>query len=342
MLLQYFYTMTKKERNYHIIGWAVYWLYVIIGELLLSPNHHSEFVYSFLFVKMIEFYVCYLWVFPKFLNRGKIPQLIGGLAVAIFSFIAARYLVEEVLFRIFLNIHNYDDRTSAIEYITDNLYYGSSSIILSAAVYLGFDSLRQSQENRSLREEKTQAELAFLKTQINPHFLYNTLNYIYSLSYPVSEELANVVLKLSQLMRYMLTDSADGTVDLKKEVEYIHNYISIFKMRFEDRFFVDFGIDGDPEGKRIAVLILVPFVENAFKHGVVNDPAQPIEIDLKVSGKQLSFTVSNLINQQEKDHSTGIGLPNIRRRLELIYPNRHELLISNDGETYTAKLRLDL
>ncbi|WP_214072295.1 histidine kinase [Mucilaginibacter sp. dw_454] len=335
--------MTKKERNYHIIGWALYWAYVIIGEYMdPSVGHNLKFIYSFIFVKMIEFYVCYLWVFPKFLNKGKIPQLIGGIAVATASFIASRYLIEQVLYNILFHIQNYDAGVKLSYYITDNLYYGSSAIILSAAIYLGFDSLKKSEENRSLREEKVQAELAFLKTQINPHFLYNTLNYIYSLAYPVSEELAGAVVKLSQLMRYMLTESADGAVDLQKEVEYIHNYISIFKMRFEDHFFVDFDIDGGIAGKRIASLILVPFVENAFKHGVVNDPAQPIEINLKVTGNQLLFIVNNEINKQEKDHSTGIGLPNIRRRLELIYPNRHELKISSAEETYSVTLCIDL
>jgi two-component system LytT family sensor kinase len=335
--------MRKKELYYHIIGWSVYLLYSIAGEFFEATRSGMPiFNYSFIFVKIIEFYVCYLWVFPRFLNKGKIPQLIGGIAVGMLSFIASRYLVEEVIYPIIFHKHNYSDDVTILQYVTDNLYYGSSAIILSAAVYLGFDSLRKSEENKSLREEKIQAELAFLKTQINPHFLYNTLNYIYSLAYPVSEELANAVVKLSQLMRYMLTDSADGTVDLQKEVDYIENYISIYQLRFEDAFFVDFDTTDNLAGKRIASLILVPFVENAFKHGIVNDPAQPIEIDLKITSNQLTFTVNNQINHLEKDASTGIGLPNIRRRLELIYPGKHELLITNDDESYAVTLRIDL
>lgn len=335
--------MRKKEINYHIIGWSVYLLYIIVGEFFETTRSNMPlFTYSFLAVKIIEFYVCYLWVYPRFLNKGKIPQLIGGIAVGILSFTIARYLIEEVAYLHFFKVHNYAEGTTAFHYLLDNIYYGSSGIILSAAVYLGFDSLRKGQENRSLREEKVQAELAFLKTQINPHFLYNTLNYIYSLAYPVSDELASAVIKLSQLMRYMLTDSTDGTVDLQKEVDYIQNYISIYQLRFEDAFFVDFDTPGNISGKRIASLILVPFVENAFKHGVVNDPAQPVEITLKITGNNIDFMVSNLINQNQKDHSTGIGLPNIRRRLELIYPGKHRLNISDDGETYQANLNIEL
>jgi two-component system LytT family sensor kinase len=335
--------MRKKELYYHITGWLVYWLYVIVGELFdATKSNIPLFTYSFIFVKMIEFYVCYLWVYPRFLNRGKIPQLICGIAVGMLSFIVARYLVEEVAYLHIFHTHNYGDGTTLPAYFLDNIYYSSSGIILSAAVYLGFDSLHKGQENRSLREEKIQAELAFLKNQINPHFLYNTLNYIYSLAYPVSDELANAVIKLSQLMRYMLTDSADGTVDLQKEVDYIENYISIYQLRFEDAFFVDLDAKGGIGGKRIASLILVPFVENAFKHGIVNDPAQPIEILLNVTDDKLNFTVINQINHSQKDHSTGIGLPNIRRRLALLYPQKHELTITDDGESYQANLVIEL
>jgi two-component system LytT family sensor kinase len=143
-------------------------------------------------------------------------------------------------------------------------------------------------------------------------------------------------------MRYMLTESAAGDVDLQKEVDYIENYIDIYQLRFAEAFFVDFKAEGDIAGKRVAALLLIPFVENAFKHGVVNDPSRPIRIRLKVTADRLVFTVSNQINRGQKDHSTGIGLPNIRRRLELIYPNRHELLIGDNGLTYKTTLNIKL
>lgn len=343
--MPYFYpVMTKKEIYYHIIGWSLYWLYLLFGNaFIFKPSKFPVFDYSITFVKMVEFYILYSWIYPRFLNKGKIPQLIAGILFAIACFILIRFLLEEVAFDYFFHFHNYFGYT-AFSYSLDNVYFGSSAVILSLAVYSSFDSLRTAQENKSLREAKTQAELAFLKTQINPHFLYNTLNYIYSLAYPVSEKLANAVIKLSQLMRYMLTESAsaDGTVDLQKEVDYIENYISIYQLRFEEGFYVDFKAEGDITGKRVAALLLIPFVENAFKHGVVNDPARPIRINLKVTGNRLDFTVSNKINQSQKDHSTGVGLVNIRRRLELIYPNKSELLVSENGQTYKASLAISL
>lgn len=338
----YIYRMTKKEIRYHILGWLLYLIYVIVGYMIYKvPFMKQMWTYSITFIKVIEFYILYLWIYPRFLNKGKIPQLIGGIFFAMICFVASRFLLEEVAFDFFFHFHNYFGYTFW-SYTLDNLYFGSSAVILSIAVYSSFDALRKEQENKSLREEKTQAELAFLKNQINPHFLYNTLNYIYSLAYPISDQLGDAIIKLSQLMRYMLTESAGATVDLQKEVDYIENFISIYQMRFENAFFVKFQQNGDIAGKHIASLLLVPLVENAFKHGVVNDPSRPIYINLDVKVNHLTFTVSNQINQQQKDHSTGIGLPNIRRRLELIYPGKYSLLIASTGSTHESTLNIEL
>lgn len=336
--------MKKKEIYYHIIGWTLYLLYIIVGDLIYpAPFLKQIWSYSITFVKIIEFYILYLYVYPKFLNKEKIPQLLCGILFALTCFVLIRFLLEEVAFDYFFHFHNYFGYTF-LSYTLDNLYFGSSAIVLSLAIYSSYDSLKIAKENKSLREAKTQAELAFLKTQINPHFLYNTLNYIYSLAYPVSDKLADAVIKLSQMMRYMLTESAsaDGTVDLQKEVDYIENYISIYQLRFEEGFYVDFKAEGNIAGTRVAALMLIPFVENAFKHGVVNDPSRPIRINLKITGDRLDFSVSNKINRSQKDHSTGVGLVNIRRRMELIYPKQSELLVSENGQTYKATVAISL
>lgn len=334
--------MRKKEIYYHIAGWLLYVIYLVIGYCMQSWGKPvSIFNYTIWIVRFVEFYFCYLWVYPKFLYKGKPFQLAGGIIAALASFVSMRYLIEQVLTLHIFGIANYWGYTF-LSYTLDNIYWGSSTVILSLAIYSAFNAIYKEQENKSLREEKIQAELAFLKTQINPHFLYNTLNYIYSLAYPVSEKLGDAVIKLSQLMRYMLTESASGDVGLQREVDYIENYISIYQLRFEDSFFVDFKTEGDIAGKRVSALLLVPFVENAFKHGVVNDPDRPIRIRLKVTGNRLTFTVSNQISRGQKDHSTGVGLPNIRRRLELIYPERSELLIGDNGQTYKTTLNITL
>jgi len=331
-----------KIISIHIICWLLILLYQYSGYLVESSSFPIVAIgVSMSFIRIIEFYICYLWIYPKYLKRGKIKQLIAGMIFTLAVFIALRYLIEEVLYLHWFNFHNYSDRTTALSYILDNIYYGISYIIIPAAVYSVQENFKKEITNRKLKDEVLKSELAFLKSQINPHFLYNTLNYVYSLAIPVSDKLANAVLRLSDLMRYTLTESPDGLVTLDKEVEYLESYIELFKMRFEPKFFVDFTTKGITNQK-IAALVLIPFVENAFKHGVVNDERQPVRIKLSVNGKRLSFEVSNKISHAQKDHSSGVGLVNIHRRLDLIYPDQHELLVSNNGNTYKTTLIINI
>jgi len=143
-------------------------------------------------------------------------------------------------------------------------------------------------------------------------------------------------------MRYMLHQSADGKVELQQDIDYLQNYIDIYRLRFADQFFVDFKAEGELTGKHIASLMLIPFVGNAFKHGVVNDAQRPVKIHLKVIGQRLMVTVSNKINRNPNDQLSGTGLANTRRRLQLIYPGRHELLIADNGQSYKTTLNIDL
>jgi len=333
---------TAKTISIHILCWLLVLGYFYGGAIIEGVTlRQSAFSISMNFIQLIEFYICYLWVYPKFLKKNKTLQLISGIIFTIAIFIGLRYLIEEVLYLKLFGFHNYAEGTTAWHYISDNIYWSLAYIVLPAAVYGIEQSFKSEQVNRKLKEEVVKAELSFLKSQINPHFLYNTLNYVYSLAIPVSDQLANAVLRLSDLMRYTLNDSPDGKVSLNKEVEYLESYVALFKMRFEPKFYVNFITEGISDQK-IASLILIPFVENAFKHGVVNDETQPVRIKLKVQNKRLSFEVSNKISHAQKDHSSGVGMVNIHRRLDLIYPEKHELLISNNGNTYKSTLILNL
>ena len=327
----------------HILCWTVVLGYQYGGYLLNKTGFDgAAFGISISLVQMVEFYICFLWVYPYYLKRKKILQLILGLMVAMGSFIVLRYLIEEVIYLHFFGINNYSSSTTIIQYITDNIYFGSSYIVISLAIYGAQQNFRDELMNRKLKAEAVKAELAFLKSQINPHFLYNTLNYVYSLAIPVSDQLANAILRLSALMRYTLTDSPDGKVKLAREIEYLDSYIALFRMRFEPDFYVDFKTEGWNDTDEIAALILIPFVENACKHGVINDATHPVTISLKIQNKRLIFEVSNKISHAQKDHAGGVGLVNIRRRLDLIYPDKHELIVSNDGTYYQSTLIINL
>lgn len=199
-------------------------------------------------------------------------------------------------------------------------------------------------KNQQLTEEKMAAELNFLKAQIHPHFLFNTLNNLYGLTLIKSEKTSDVVLKLSDLLDYMIYKSNDEFVLLSKELTILDGYIELEKMRYNDRLDFKYDIIGEVGTHKIAPLILLPFIENCFKHGASNDRSNPIiHIAIKVSEKLLHFEAINSISEENsiiEAQEEGIGLHNVRRRLELIYPEQHELEILHGDKQFKAKLKV--
>ncbi|WP_052695397.1 sensor histidine kinase [Hymenobacter sp. AT01-02] len=340
--------MNRQTTRYHLLGWGLLIAYDFVGIVGERPTNLGVLLllqFTFRLSMMSVFYYCFLLVFPRYLRLSRVPQLLLGLGLAPVVFTGTRYMLEQVLLPLLFGFSNYYGEVNLWAYLLDNAERGLPMMMVAAAAWGVQDAFLQEtrRENEQLMQEKTQAELAFLKTQINPHFLYNTLNYIYSEAYLVSEPLAETVLRLSDLMRYMLHESPDGKVELRKEIDYLENYLMLHRLRFENKFFVDFEQVGHVERQRVASLVLVPFVENALKHGVVNRPDQPISITLTLPAPtHLRFDVRNHINHYQKDHTTGIGLANLRRRLALLYPNRHQLHIQQDATTYCTTLELEL
>jgi two-component system LytT family sensor kinase len=199
-----------------------------------------------------------------------------------------------------------------------------------------------SQKNlRELEKEKFSAEMGLLKAQVNPHFFFNTLNSLYGLALERSEKTAKVVLRLSELMHYILYQARADKVLLKDEISHLENYIGIEQMRFADRLDLSFEYSGDIPGKMIAPLLLLPFVENAFKHGLKGD-AGWITITLKVISDRLFLKVENSYSASSEKSGHGLGLENVKRRLELTYPGKYELQFVQNMEIFEAGLKLDL
>jgi two-component system, LytTR family, sensor kinase len=206
---------------------------------------------------------------------------------------------------------------------------------------------KDQQTAQTLAREKLEAELKLLKGQIHPHFLFNTLNNLYSLTLKKSDCAPEIVLKLSELMNYMLYEAAQPQVTLEKEIQYIQNYIALEKIRYAERVEINFNIRGQIGGFQIAPLLLLPFVENSFKHGVSGEIERAwITIDLSVKDQLLIYKVenskANFKVHSQRDYAQGIGLQNLRRRLELIYKDRHELKILDEEGTYLAILKITL
>ena len=193
-------------------------------------------------------------------------------------------------------------------------------------------------------KEKMLTELAFLKAQINPHFLFNSLNTIYSLALEKSDQAPRAVVKLSDMMRYVLEDAGNEGVSLFREIDHLKNYIALQQMRFGDSVSVDLQITGTTENLRIAPLLLIPFVENAFMHGV--SPESPSIIRIRIQSLPGEFRM-DVFNRKQRPMqpsrtSGGVGLSNVKRRLALFYPERHRLDISEDNSDYGASLILNL
>ncbi len=198
------------------------------------------------------------------------------------------------------------------------------------------------QQKLQLEIEKSQANFNFLKAQINPHFLHNTLNFLYAKSLPYSSELSEGILTLSDIMRYALSEgnAIDGKAPLKDEIEHVRNVIKINQLRFSNKLKVDFVVEGVVNGATIIPFVLITLVENAFKHGDLKSMEDPISIHLKIEGNKLNFICRNKKKSGPKELSTGIGLDNIRKRLELAYKSNYRFEITDDAGFYTTQLTI--
>ena len=204
--------------------------------------------------------------------------------------------------------------------------------------------LRLEVNTKEIEKEKLGAELQFLKSQVNPHFIFNTLNNIYSLALTGSDKTASSILKLSAIMRYIISDAAINFVSLEKEVEFTKHIIDLQMDRLTDMVSVDFIVEGSIEHKMIAPLMFIPIVENTFKYGVSTKEATKIVFRLETTANEIIFSASNTKVKSENDNkeTTGIGINNVKRRLALLYPYKHNLQIDETENLFSVKLQITL
>lgn len=212
------------------------------------------------------------------------------------------------------------------------------SISFGIAIKLARDSFTR-------RQQEKEAQLKLLKAQLNPHFLFNTLNNLYGLSVVKSDKLPSLMLKLSDLLRYSLYETKETLVSLEKELKYLENYVSLEKIRLEEKTTISFTKSGAISSKKIAPMLLIVFVENAFKHLSTENNDSSVQININVTDDKMMFTCTNTIDKMlpiknmEKGKS-GIGLYNVKKRLQLMYPEKHELSITKENNIYMVELTL--
>ncbi|MBK8292254.1 MAG: histidine kinase [Flammeovirgaceae bacterium] len=293
-----------------------------------------------IFVALLS-YINYFFFLPGLIGKENKWKYVIQFLVTFAVIISLRIYFERDILNVSENREGYLYSTRFIvQVVTSNLFI----VIFVGMLRFAEDWFELEARRKEIEHEKLAAELNFLKAQINPHFLFNTLNNLYYLAYSKSENTAEVVAKLSQMMRYMIYDSNHPNVLLSKEIEYMQNYISLERLRLNDQIPIKFEVIGNAENLRITPLIFITFLENAFKHGVSNsNPKAWVNVTIQLQDKQCVYTVENsLVEKPESSEKSGIGLQNVKRRLDLSYPNQYKLITENKKNVYLIQLTLAL
>jgi two-component system LytT family sensor kinase len=331
------------------IFWHIFFWLCFISLIMYLGTDDTRLDYEGLFIVYLLypainiglFYLNYLTLIPRFLDKKQyaVYTIVALLTIVAFSF--GKYALG-LMFKPYVLVREHGHLISLGSYLLGSFFIGLVFVVLSAALKFTSDWFLNERIQRDLENQRLSAELSFLKSQINPHFLFNSLNSIYSLAYQRSETTPDAILKLSEIMRYMLYECNDNKVSLTKELQYLQNYIDLQKIRFGKQAYIDFKISGDVNEQEIVPLLLIAFIENAFKHGIVNDPEARIQILIDYNFTNLHFYIRNKKHNNNRDNTGGIGLINVKRRLDLLYPGKYKLDIIDSADTYTSELWLDL
>lgn len=341
----------KSKRSFlvHIIFWLMTVIIPIIGVINSNLDTYEITVkYGyFAIINLSIFYINYTLLIPLLIQQRK---RYGLYMLSIVLIIVVMAVIKTFLATVYSKIvlsHDVSASSAPLyeelgTFAVQAIFTSGFFIVVSALLKFAIDWVGNENVQKNLVSEKREMELQFLKSQLNPHFLFNSLNNIYSLAYQKSDKTADAILKLSEIMRYMIYESNDSWVALRKEIDYVESFIELQKLRFKDGAFVELTLQGEIDNQHIVPLILISFVENAFKHGVANDPEHPIRINIIANQKILHFSITNKKNTHNKDEMGGVGLNNVERRLQLLYPERYKLNIVNSTTHYTSELMLDI
>jgi LytS/YehU family sensor histidine kinase len=284
---------------------------------------------------------------PAFFEKGKYFTYLLMIFISIVIGTVIRYLIEN---QFILNDLNDSD------FFIQKLFPNKDSVIFKLLIFVGAlvffiavstfirmveRHLTFETSTKEILQQKTEAELKFLKNQINPHFLFNTLNNIYTLAYSKSDEAPDAIMSLSQMMRYVIYDTKNDKVLLEKEITFIRNYVALEKLRIEKTQYIELLFPEYTNSKTIAPMIFIPFVENCFKHGNINiDENSFIKIEIIVTNHNVTFTALNSVNQHNNRvfKDTGIGIENVKNRLNFIYNGKYELKTELKNSVFSVNL----
>ena len=332
--------------RYHLLFWLLYFVF----NFFRFATINNDYWYS-LKSNLIEFplnivitYFTIYYLIPKYILKKKYLQFF---LLFIFS-LALFYLTRTGLNYILVTENIWPEAQGNQEPFTVihivELVIGAIYVIaLVSAIKLTYDWVNEKKRNDDLQRMQLETELNFLKSQIQPHFFFNTLNNLYALVIKQSPNAPNVVMKLSEIMQYVLYEVKEPKISLMKSINYLYSYLELEKLRYGDRVKSEISIDGSIDDIEIPPLLFLPFIENCFKHGTKHHEDIKVRIDFVVKDNFLYFTVANnFVKQDENTAKPGIGLKNVERRLQLLYGSGYSLKTRSKGNEYIVNLKLPL
>lgn len=326
----------------HILFWLMVLVYFTLGYG--KPGRYgTEVVRSLMFLphQIVMTYIFFYFLIPRFLLKKKFLQFaVWGIVVSILG-MSFSYIVT---FKI-LPLLGYVDKLMTV-WNPGLAMLGQFTILgFAVSIKLAKYWYQQKQETMELQQQKLSAELQLLKSQVHPHFLFNTLNNLYSFTLHESHKAPEIVLKLSQLLRFMIYESKAPLIPLGSEIGILKDYIELEQLRYGNRLDMSLSFTGDIHGKMIPPLLLLPLIENSFKHGTSRQLDQCwISLDLHVDSNKLDMKLVNSLdpNATPVEGHKGLGLQNVKRRLELLYPGRFSFQVTKEAEIFLVHLKLEL
>jgi hypothetical protein len=342
----------------HVLAWSLL-LFSDIRDFLDAHNAYTDtavrasglskgwygllFYLAYMTDFLVAFYGGYFLVAPLLFIRKKYGKAVLAILLVLAAMVLVRWLVEFKMLLPYLHFDNYFGRPIQLWIYSKNcIGYTYRYLLFGLLVYFLTASYKIEREKKEIEKEKIQAELSFLRSQINPHFLFNTINDIYALTYIRDPRAPDALLRLSAILRYMIYEGVNEQVLLEKELAYLNDYIQLQSIGMKNILYFEFSVCGEVNHQKISPLLMIPFVENIFKHGVIDDPAYPARLSLQITEERLFLQSSNKVKAKQKDATGGIGLSNVRRRLELLYPGRHIFILSDEAKLFSCSLELDL
>lgn len=341
---------TKIIILFHVILWLaiiqllfnITGLYYSFQDLFIEGSKEIDDAFATIPILFFLFYWNSLFLIPKYLNRVSWKKYLLLISL---SFIFLIYLADFLY--VFFSQQGYTFQIDRMHFYDSLIVFGLITIALSTSLAISQKAFITDKQKKAAEEKQKETELKYLLAQVNPHFLFNTLNSIYALStVEDAPQTTEAILKLSEIMRYPLKEGQQKSALLSQEIKFIEDFIDLQKLRLGEKYPLHLQINIPPNASdkplKIAPLLLIPFIENAFKYGISQQVNNAIDIAITSQNNQLHFTCKNYLHKAPNTYSHQMGIKNVQARLALLYPNKHELMIDETNKQFIVDLRMEL